>query len=138
MLSTSSVVENATSTNGASTPTAAMPNSRVQALQPVGQHADERIAHADEHDDERRGAFAERQRCRDDRQQIEIDERAVHAAGGHEHGGQEREHHEDFDRELQMGVLRERPRVAEQQHEPREAEQDAEHGNAARERPGSR
>ena len=70
MFSTSNVVENATSTNGASTPTAAIANSRVQALQALGQHADERIADAHEHDDERGGALTERQRRRDDRQQI--------------------------------------------------------------------
>ena len=58
----------------------------------------------------------------------------MHAARRHEHGRQEREHHEDLERELEVRVLRERPPVAEQQHEAGEAEQHAEHADAASER----
>ena len=51
----------------------------------------------------------------------------MHATGHHEYGCQEGEHREDFESQLEMRVPGERSCVAEQQHESREAEQNAEH-----------
>jgi hypothetical protein len=58
----------------------------------------------------------------------------LHTTREHEHGGQEREHPEDLDRELDVRLRGEGPRVAEHQHERREAEKHAEHARASCER----
>ena len=55
----------------------------------------------------------------------------MHAARRDEHRGQEREHREHFDRELDVGVRGERTRVAKHQHERRETEQHTEHADIA-------
>ena len=60
----------------------------------------------------------------------------MHAAGRDQHRGQEREHREDLERELDVRVRGERTRVAKHQHERCEAEQHAEHAAVAGERRG--
>ena len=82
------------------------------------QRLDQKIAADDEREHERRCAFPQSQRGRNDRQQVQVRERARLAAGRREHAGQKGDHDEYLDADLADGPLSEQLRVAEQKDEP--------------------
>ena len=56
----------------------------------AGDRLEQWVTRAHQDHDERRGAFAERERGRHDRQEVQVHERTAHAACEREHGGKKR------------------------------------------------